>query len=381
MICKNCGSKFSNPLYLYNGSSTCPRCKKEILTISALSVTKENQEYYNLSEIAFLRYLSPKSVNGTTAEKTSQAELLVKAHYYCQLSAEQGNPHAIMQMAYLLEKFRSESKNELERIRLAIEYYGALCYSELNFVKSEKGAKEISQEEFTLLKVEAGKKMLKLCKKYSALLKSSTRYDYKKNKERLTALYKTASFQDDDFSLATSFNKVDTLIDILSSSRSKTKAPLFGVFFLSAEQFKLLLEKKGGNEQSVVAKLISKDPDFLRYMICDKTGRVASDSDRFFNRIASVKIANEVVETLKEEDYIYLYFFNAYGKHNYLTGKQIQTVKRELEENDQALLLSLVNYISEDTAVFFDDDIEQFKSGKNAHGVVTELIKSVRGEN
>jgi uncharacterized paraquat-inducible protein A len=59
MICKNCGSKFSNPLYLYNGSSTCPRCKKEILTISALSVTKENQEYYNLSEIAFLRYLSP----------------------------------------------------------------------------------------------------------------------------------------------------------------------------------------------------------------------------------------------------------------------------------------------------------------------------------
>ena len=381
MICKNCGNKFASPLYLYNGSSTCPRCKKEILTISALKVTKENEEYFNLSKIAFLRYLSPKSVNGTTAEKMSQVELLNKAQYYCQLSATLGNPHAIMQTAYLLERFRSENKNELERIRLAIEYYSALCYSELNFVKGENGAKELSQDEFILLKVEAGKKLLKLCSKYSALLKSSIRYDYKKNKERLNALYKTASFQDDDFSPSVNFNKVDSLIDILSSSRSKTKAPLFGVFFLSAEQFKLLFAKKNGGVQSVVSKLVSKDPDFLRYMICDKEGKVSSDSARFFNRIASVKIANEVVENLQDEDFVYLYFFNAYGKHNYLTGKQIQTVKGELEENDQALLLSLVNYISEDTAVFFDDDIEQFKSGKNAYGATTELIKSVRGEN
>lgn len=381
MICKNCGNKFSFPLYLYNGSSTCPRCKKEILTINTLAVTRENEEFYNLSQIAFLRYLSPKSINAAKVEKFSPAETLNKTHYYCQLAATQGNPHAILQMSYLLEKFRSENKNELERIRLAIEYCSALCYSELNFVKGENGAKELSQDEFLVLKVEAGKRLLSLCQRYATLLKSSARYDYKKNKERLTALYKTASFQDDTLSINESFNKVDSLIDILQSSRSKTKAPLFGVFLLSAEQFKSLITKKSGGATSKVANLISKDPDFLRYMICDNEGRVASDSDRFFNRIASVNIANEVVEILTEEDYVYLYFFNCYGKHPYLTNKQIQVVKKELEENDQALLLSLVNYISEDTAVFFDDDIEQFKTGKNAYGAATELIKSVRGEN
>ncbi len=374
MICKTCGKNFQFPLYSFNGTPVCPHCKKEVLT---LAVSKENEEYYNLSQIAFLRYLSPKSANRTVGEKLKPIEALKKAQRYCQISASLGNPFAILQMGYLLEKFRSENKNELERIRLAIVYYRTLCYCEEEAVATEKGANEISQEQFTALKIEAGKRFLKICSKYSSLLKTLPQDDYKRNKERLNAKYSTAYFEDAESSQNTPFNKVEAVVNILTSSRSKAKAPLFGVFLLNANQYKALFETNGNESTSAVAKLIKKDPDFLRYMLCDKSGRVKDDNARVFSRLASVERATSVADNLTEDSFLYLYFFNMYGKHPYLNKKQMQTVKRELENDDYALLLSLVNYVSEDSAVFFDDDIEQFKTNKHASGAVTKLIESI----
>lgn len=374
MICKDCGKTFQFPLYSFNGTPVCPHCKKETLTVA---ITKENEEYYNLSRIAFLRYLSPKSTRMDYGEKQRPSEALKKAQGYCQISASQGNPYALLQMGYLLEKFRSESKTEIERIRLAIVYYRALCYCDAEFINAEKGATELTKDEFTKLKIEAGKKLLKLCLKYSALLKTSPQDDYKKNKDKLNAKYSTVYFNEDDSSQSEPFNKVETLINILLSSRSKTKAPLFGVFLLSAEQYQALFTVSENERLSATAKLIKKDPDFLRYMPCDKTGRAQSDKARVFIRLANVERAVSLADSLTEGNYVYLYFFNTYGKHQYLNKKQMLTVKKQLEEDNYALLLSLVNYISEDTAVFFDDDIEQFKTGKNAYGAVAKLIESI----
>ncbi len=373
MVCKLCKRKFHLPLNLFNGQAVCPHCKNQLVAVSALEITKENEEQFALSKIALLRYLSPKSWKVSNMN-VAGVNLLEKAMEYCDVAAKSGNPKAIFQMAYLLEYFQTENKNQVESIRLAFGYYSALCYNELTSVRREDGAKEFSSQEFLDLKISAATNLLRICSTYAALLKSSGGYyDYKMNKERLSALYKGVKFPENQ--ALNTFNKVNTVYNTLMASRSRTKAPLFGVFMLSVGQMQELFSIK----DKACKKLISKSPDLLYYMPCDKNGRV-QEMDRYFSRIASVEIADRVLEEQRARGYMYLYFFNTSGKHPYLNIKQMQTVKAELERDDQALLQSLVSYISSDMMVFFDDDIERYKIRNSAHGAVEKLIDCVREE-
>ncbi len=381
MVCNACNRKFRLPLNLFNGQVVCPHCKNELLEINSLQVTKENEELYNLSKIALLRYLSPKSFKEEKSDIT-RAALLKLAIEYCDHSAKSGNPKAIAQMAYLLEYFPNEHKNQVEAIRLAFGYYAALCYNELVSVPVKEGAKEFSTEEFFELKTSAGRNLLRICATYSALLTGPS-YDYKKNKERLNAspVYKAKNMRFADEQVLTgSFNKVAAVHNTIDATRSKTRAPLFGVFKLSATQVKELFSADEG-EQNSCFKLIDKSPDFLHYMICDKNGKVRRDEDRYFSRLANIELAEKLCADLKESDYVFFYFFNTSGKHPYLNGKQMQQVKHEIEMDDQALLFSLLSGISDDMAVFFDDDIEMYKNRQSVHGAVERLIDCVREEN
>ncbi len=381
MVCNTCNRKFRLPLNLFNGQVVCPHCKTELLEINNLQVTKENEELFNLSKIALLRYLSPKSFKEEKSDIT-RATLLKLAIEYCDNAAKSGNPKAIAQMAYLLEYFPNETKNQVESIRLAFGYYAALCYNELVSVPAKEDAKEFTAEEFFELKMSAGRNLLRICATYSALLTGPS-YDYKKNKERLNTspiyMAKNIHFADEQV-LTGSFNKVAAVLNTIDATHSKTRAPLFGVFKLSASQVKELfaVDDEGKN---VCFKMIDKSPDFLHYMICDKNGKVHRDEDRYFSRLANIELAERLCTDLKENDFVFFYFFNTSGKHPYLNGKQMQQVKRELETDDQTLLFSLLSGISDDMAVFFDDDIEMYKNRQSVHLAAERLIDCVREEN
>ncbi len=381
MICKVCGRKFLTPLYLFNGQTTCPHCKTELLEVSKLEITKQNEELYALSQIAFFRYLSPRSVDDNKAAKptVSSAKLYESAFEYCQKAAEQGHPKAISQMAYMLEHFQSQSKNQLERIRNAFEFYAALCYCDLETVKCEDGVPEFTAQDFLKLKTDAGRNLLKLCKVYAIILKSSIRYDYQTNKERLSKKYANEYFLEDEVG-ANEYNKVLSAFDILASSRSKSRAPLFGIFFLSASQAKELFLLEGDKEHISCKKLIDKSPDFLRCRICNANRSALNANDTQFQRLASADRLNGVLEKLKDDQYLTLFFFNTLGRHQYLNGNQMKQIRKAFGEDDQALLIELVKVISEDVAVFYDDDIVQYKKGNHFSGAIESLINSVRGE-
>ncbi len=379
MICAKCKKEYKTALMLFNGQTTCPFCKEEQLSVSDLVINRKNQELFSLSQIAFFRYLTDGKKGEVTASEPSlsKAELLKKAIELCMKSASLGHPKAILQTAYLLENFNKEDMNEQERILLACENYHALCFSDKRSVPIKQNAAEFTEKEFLDLKIYAGKNLLRVCKTYKNVLSNSNKFNYEKVLSRLRTIYKTVAFDEALESEGQKKNKPKSVFDILVSSRNKTRAPLFGLLFVSASEFKEVCQKQLENG-TTVRKLVAKDKDFLRYSICNANGDL---KDLYFSRLASPEALDALLQELDgSNDYLYLFFFNKHGKHAYLNGNQIKTVKGELEKNEQSLLLSLVGKVSGDVSVFFDDDIVQFKNGKNISKAVEDLIESISNE-
>ena len=82
MICANCKKKIDEPLLLYNGSLTCPSCKKLLTAVDNFCITEENEELYRLSENMFFRSL-------TSSDKNKQRNYRLKADF-SKLSVSKG---------------------------------------------------------------------------------------------------------------------------------------------------------------------------------------------------------------------------------------------------------------------------------------------------
>lgn len=374
MICSKCKNKISSPLYLFNGQTTCPICKNELLSFESLYITQENEELYKLSKIALSRYLSPNSCAVEKAGKTdlTASELLDRAIDFCSQSARQGNPKAIYQLGYIYEYFSQKNKSKVERIKSAFEFYACICYNDSNSIKIDKNADVFSDKEFYDLKITASKSLLRIASQYSSILSSSNRYDYETNKNRLISIYGNDLFEEqllrDDGA-----SNVETIFNALLSTRSKTRAPLFGSFLLSASEVKALFEMVDASTNLSVRKLVKKSPDFLRYTICDIDGRYGND-DVYYDRVANENRIDDLLNTVEDKNYVYFFFFNSFGKHQYLNGRQMQKVKKYLEENDQTLLKKITQTVTERINVFYDDDVKQFMTGKNIKYSTIEQI-------
>ena len=146
----NCAKKFTAPLELFNGALVCPHCKRELSVVADFKLTAENQELFNLSELYFFRYLSPKSYDqGDQPPLNLQPEeLLDCAIENCSKSAKAGNPKAVYRMGFYNEHYLEAVRSENDRIRMAFDYYASLCYSPDLSVKTEDGVKPISNKEF-----------------------------------------------------------------------------------------------------------------------------------------------------------------------------------------------------------------------------------------
>lgn len=378
----NCGKTFANPLELYNGALVCPHCKRELSLVSDFKLTERNQELFNLSELYLYRYLSPKSQDQTkgNALKLKPEEMVSLAIENCRQSAKEGNPYAAYKMGYYNEYFLETKRSENDRIRVAFNYYSSLCYCEAKKPKVEQGVAPMSEEEFEYLKHQAGVALLNLYSSYSRALKGATRYDFEKNKQRLTSLYGDLGVEQNIMNKRAG-SRIKSVFKVISSCLNKTRAPLWGLFLLTGDEFKNLftLKKYAKDKKPEVYKLIAKGIE-LRYLPCDSQGSITKDIDeRYFINLVNEDKIREFLAEIRDDDNFYLYLFNPKGAHQHLSNSQIKRVGKKLADNSYEAVCSLIDYSAQEY-LFFDDDIVVFKKGSKIERCVDLLIEKICGD-
>ena len=378
----NCGKTFTNPLELYNGALVCPHCKKELSVISDFKFTKRNQELYNTSELYLYRYLSPKSQDKDKggALKLKPEELVSLAIENCQQAAKEGNPYAAYRMGYYNEYFLETKKSENDRIRVAFNYYASLCYCEGKKPKTEEGADSITEEEFEKLKFQAGVALLNLYARYSKALKGTSKYDFEKNKQRLNSLYGEFAIEQ-GIANYRSGSHAKSVFKIISSCLNKKRAPLWGLFLLTGDEFKNLftLKKYAKDKKPEIYKLIAKGIE-LRYLPCDGQGSITKDIDeRYFINLVNEDKVKEFLSEIRDDDNFYLYLFNPKGTHQYLSSSQIKRIGKKLANNSYEAVCSLIDYSAQEY-LFFDDDVVVFKKGGKIEKCVDQLVEKICGD-
>ncbi len=377
MICtnKNCQKKINEPLELFSGDTACPHCKTKLSVVPKFAFTKRNDELFTLSELYFLRYLSPDSYNEKAKKllSVSRAGLLSRAIEFCTAAVKEGNPKAVSRMAYYNEHYLEKTRSESDRIRLAFEYYYAICSCQATNVTTEKGVKGFTEVEFQAFKKQAAVSMAKLFYLHPHVFKGRSRYESKK--VEIEAIYGTLSFSSSDES-RTVTNKAKYLHGILLSCFGKERAPLFGLYKICGGDLRELFEKmnmKSTKFRYDFSKLLSKGVE-MRYTLADNKGMVSEDS--YFSRFASDSAVRDLLSTISDSDSLYLYFFNTHGKHQYLSEGQMNRVKKDIAKENHSLLIELIDYSARDY-LFYDDDIHFFKKGWSAKGCAKKLVESV----
>ena len=233
MKCNNvkCGKTFEKPLELFNGATTCPYCKKEQTIIGDFKVTSYNEELYVTSELYYFRYLGFLSKDSlkSTFPTLMQDELLEMAIETCLKSANLGNPKAIYKMGFYNEHYLESIRSETDRLKMAFDYYSALCYSDKSKIPVEDGIKGYSEEEFKDLKKQSAYRILDLFMIHEKKLKGAEKYDKEKNIARIKELYGNLAGVENGSNSKKS--KVESVKTILATCFSKKKEHLYLVCF------------------------------------------------------------------------------------------------------------------------------------------------------
>ncbi|MBO7214952.1 MAG: hypothetical protein J6V66_05595 [Clostridia bacterium] len=378
----NCGKTFVKPLALYNGAIVCPHCKKELSVVSEFKITVRNQEFYNFSELYLHRYLSPKSQDGIrTSCKLKPEEMVELAIDNCNLAAKEGNPFAVYRMGYYNEYFLEAKRSENDRIRVAFNYYASLCYSDKKSINVEQGARSMTSEEFETLKYQAAIALLNLYAHHPQALKGAERYDYEKNKQRITSIYGDVPAEV-NVNKKRSGSKVQNVFKVLCSCLNKNRAPLWGLFMISGLELKELFtfKKDIKDKKPELFKLIAKGIE-LRYLPCDAEGVITQDLDEryFINLPDNEGRVKDILLEIKDEQNLYLYLFNSKGGHEYLSSSQIKKIGSKLSHNKYEAVCSLIDYSAQEY-LFFDDDIVVFKKGGKIEKCVDMLVEKISGD-
>ena len=377
----SCGKNFAKPLELYNGALVCPHCKKELSVVTEFKLTERNQELYNISELYLFRYLSPDSQDETKGSslKLKPEEMINLAIENCRQSAKEGNPYAAYRMGYYNEFFLETVRSEKDKMRIAFDYYSSLCYCDLVQPKVEQGATPITTEEFGFLKRQAGVALLNLCINNSKALKGASRYDFERNKKRLTEIYGPLPVEK-SVTDSRAGTRIQSIFKILLSCIKKERTPLWGLFMLNGAELKELFSLKSNEKDNKpeLFKLISKGVEF-RYLPCDSQGNITKNvDDRQFIRLIGESKIKERIASIKDNENIYLYLFNSKGSHD-LPNSQIKRIGEKLSSKNFYDVCTLIDYSAQEY-LFFDDDILYFKKkGSKIEKCVELLIKHIAG--
>jgi hypothetical protein len=380
MKCINpsCGKKIVTPLELFNGVLTCPYCKSELTVIKDFKITLENNDLYNLSELYYFKYLTLVGSDKERTDKTIKTEnaTLLTAISTCKEAAYSGHPQAVFKMGNYYESYFESELSDADRKRIAFEYYAALCYSNLNTVPKDDGITGFGATEFLELKRLAAKRLYQMVVSSDKDFGGFKKYDREYNIERITSIYGAMEFDKNIYTNGGGGKDEDIKKLFLSSVSRKGRAPLFGIYKLSGAELKNIFSGTDDKSKQIF-RIITKGLE-VRY-IESENGRV-DEIDGYFTKMSNTLSALNNLEEIKDIKEYYLYFFNTGGKHAYLSGGQMNKIKRTLEENYFERIKRLINGGAEDYT-FFDDDIVMFMKGNNFGAAIESLMDYICEEN
>ncbi|MCH5350850.1 MAG: hypothetical protein J1F39_02645 [Clostridiales bacterium] len=376
MICTKCEKSFENALELYNGNIACPNCGHDLASVKEFKITEESEERFRLSETFFYRSLelSNKNINGRPGEtdrkkiETEWRENIDNAIKHCRIAAAAGHPEAYWRMGFYYDKdYAGVGSTEVQRCRIAYNFYAALCYydrfKELK-IDGNSSAIKYNNEMFDSLRRRAANDLLIMLYNAPENLGMDERFGYAKNREKLVSIYDRGIGPAEGDRPGSGTAQSQAAVT-LAACLGKTRVPLFGYFYLSPSDLTRLVDAQ-----------LSKDPERRIETIYPVLGK---DIMMVYFPCKNEKRA---VDTTKQEVYSeaeplfryrnnehggYLCFINRNG--SFMPDKSLpKKVEPRLKGSNYSLFRSLINAQTVDGSAylisgltFYGDDVIKYK--------------------
>ena len=384
LYCENCGKEVEF-LERYNGKTFCSRCFRASEE-SSLTVTKENEENFRLSELCLFRYLTEtESIN---SKKRNRRSILEDAIRLCSEAAKHGHPKAVFRMGFYNEYFMEDSKGEAERMMRAFEYYYRVfdAKGELKFATlSQEGyvSKTItSVDELDMLKLEAAKRILEIFRKYDYVFGLREKKDsrFKEARDKIVARYSNLKAM----AMAATGGEnsiVKAIYKTLSACfDDNVRPPLFGFYRITGAELRELLSIEYNPKEGIMHEMrILSEKLAFRYAFCQANGSFTDRGSAFY-RIRNATFPGDRTNqnAVSDTDYVYFTFYNEKGKHGRVRAKYVTDIYNALFD-DNSKMAELVSSTSKRELTIFGDDIVWFERNKDGT-IVDTLIKNLREE-
>lgn len=371
MNCENkeCNKVIEQPLELYNGEWACPYCRTIMGNIMTdFVITKENDQIFQLAESCYYAWLDA-AVH--TREGSRNTSMLNKAIELTREAAATGNPEAAVRLGYYYDKDYTEvNKSEVSRCRAAYAYYSAVCFADINKFKAEKDVTET--HDFAKLRERAARYMLKMLASAPEELTKIQKFNYNDNADKVKKQL-NMDIPPVEESGGVKPSAQQQAFDKLRSCFSRQKAPLFGIFKLSGEEFKALAAIKSAGDG--VIKFIKRGV-FLAVAPANENGKV---DDGTFEALKNERAFNEYLQySVEEENDYWLFFFNEKGGHRFYGKFALDKIRKALTAADYELVAAFIESWAGEDLTFLDDDIYMCKDKTTIKNAVSRLEDAVR---
>lgn len=361
MVCEKCGKEIESPLELYDGKLACEHCKSNF-EIKKLLIDEENQKLFDLSEIIFheaLQNVGKKQYGG-----------IDRAVSMCRNAAYQGNPYAIIRLAYYYEMgYGKLSVNTA--FKAACGYYETVW---------KNGFDDGSLKDYANLRLIAAKRHLAFLERIPQNLRHLEIYNATNVRNRMRNYF---VLPDDDAAgggtTVTELTAGARINAVLESCLGTGRVPLFGLLAVRGEDFVAWAHGKmtGGRNDMAQLDYYLRTGNFGFYLqgLEKKVGfpiKQLKHVQRDFNDPKS---------PIKPDQTYYLLFFNEKVKR---FGKAIRFLMPDGGRLDPRLgdVINKARNNGYVDYVFYPDDILKYKetfieSIKHATGnLLTEVIRN-----
>ena len=266
---------------------------------------------------------------------------------------------------YYDKDFVETDRTELERCRVAAQYYSAVARHTESDIAGWNG-------DFKELRIRSSRDLIKMV----AGLSPRERISFQKVVEEIRALGLISAEEVDELftqgkSRSASLHR--RLEDLLTSAVSKKRAPTFGVLFASVEELRQSIDIL--LKADVVVK--TKKLEFSFAPLDDNFRYIAYQPDRDFRPVITEDSIRAKVESEDlGESNVAIYFFNNAGKHGIYNGSgERAKIRKWIEDKQYQAIMDLIESAKGHPCIFFDDDIFYYQKQKRFAADVVELIR------
>ena len=176
----------------------------------------------------------------------------------------------------------------------------------------------------------------------------------------------------------------ERLFAVLCSCVDKRRAPLFGAFRLRVADVNALYEKKWPGKEDKIPRALEWLTTTKKVLFSYIKSDYIRDSDKPFSRLSTENSVKSFRAEMRDEDWVWVFFFNHNGGHKYLSSPRRRgRVEDTIYDCVRAPLLKrMLQNGHQDFYVFYDDDIYFLMRSANEAEATRALVDNVcRGGN